>query len=458
MKVHFISLGGTVMHSLAIALQKQGHTVTGSDNEFLEPARSRLSEQGLLPDKPGWEPDRIHPGLDAVILGLNTRRRNKEYLKARELGLKIYSFPEYIYEHSKQKKGVVIGGCYGKRPITAIVMHVLKENKVDFDYVVSSRITCFDDLVKLSDEAPFIIIEGDEYLSSPIDRTPKFHRYNPHMTLLSGISWDHMDAYRTFENYKKQFRKFLKIATGGGKVFYYEGDPVLGDVVDKSHWSLLKIPYGEHPYRVEGDRFILESGTGDVPLNIIGRHNMQNISGAQLLCRDLGIDEEMFYKAIKTFMGPEKRQQLLAQGSERSVFLDFAHAPSTVEATIEAFRETYPDQELITCLELHTYSSLNKEYLPLYRHSLDKADKALVYFNPKVVRRKRLPALEPEEVQEYFGKPDLTVFTELDRLTEELANSGSGACVLLLMTSGSFSGLDLQQLARELVKDPNELF
>ena len=446
------------MHSLAIALHQKGYSVSGSDTEFLEPARSRLMEHGLLPDKTGWDAEKIHSELDAVILGLNARKRNKELLKAQELGLKIYSFPEYIYEQSKNKKRVVIGGSYGKSTITAMVLHVLKENKLDFDHVISSKITCVDSLVKLSDDAPYIIIEGDEYLSSPIDRTPRFHRYNPHMTLLSGISWDHMDAYRTFENYKKQFRKFLRIATGGGKVFYFEGDPVLGDVVDKSHWSLLKIPYAEHPHRIEGSQFILKTKSGDVPLNIIGRHNMQNISGALWLCRDLGVDDSNFYGAMKSFMGPEKRQQLLANGNLRSVYLDYAHAPSSVQATIAAFRETYPGHNLVTCLELHTYSSLNKEYLPLYKDSLEEADKALVYYNPKVVRSKRLPALEPEEVKNHFGKTDLSVFTDTSQLAEELRKLNGNTCILLLMTSGNFSGLDLQNLAHDVVKDETSLF
>ena len=262
MNIHFISIGGTVMHNLAIALHKKGYKVTGSDEEIFEPSRSRLRDAGLLPEKMGWDPDRIHPGLDAVILGLNALKSNKELKKAQELGIRVYSLAEYLYEHSKNKKRVVIGGSHGKTTITAMVLHVLKENKMDFDYMVSSRISCFDDQVKLTDDAPFIILEGDEYLSSQVDSTPNFHQYNPHITLLSGISWDHMNVFRTFTDYKKQFQKFLRIATGGGKVFYFEGDPVLGDVVDKSHWSLLKIPYGEHPHIIEDNRFLLKTRYG----------------------------------------------------------------------------------------------------------------------------------------------------------------------------------------------------
>ena len=453
MNIHFISIGGTVMHNLAIALHKKGYTITGSDDEIYEPSRSRLDAQGLLPEKEGWNTDRIHAGLDAVILGMSTRKANPELKKAQELGIRVYSFPEYLYEHSKNKKRIVIGGTHGKSTITAMVMHVLKESQVNFDFMVSAGITCYDDLVRLSDDAPYIIMEGDEYLSSPIDRTPKFHQYNPHMTLLSGISWDHMNAFRTFENYKKQFRKFLRIATGGGKVFYYDGDPVLGDVVDRSHWSLLKIPYGEHPFRVEERRFVLQTKYGSVPVTVIGRHNMQNIMGAQMICRDLGVEDYQFYQAIQSFNGLEKRQQLLANGNNRAVYLDYAHAPASVEATVKAFRETYPGKKLVTCLELHTYSSLNMEYIPLYRGSLNEADQAMVFYNPDVVKKKRLPELPPEEVKKQFDKDELRIFNDSRELENALKHLDENTNVLILMTSGNFSGLDLHTLAQEVVGD-----
>ncbi|MFH0755908.1 MAG: Mur ligase domain-containing protein [Bacteroidota bacterium] len=451
MNIHFISIGGTVMHNLAIALHNKGYVVTGSDEEIYEPSRSRLAANGLLPEREGWDCDRIHSGLDAVILGMNARKTNKELKKALEIGIRVFSFPEYLYEHSKNKKRVVIGGSHGKTTITAMVMHVLQEQGKDFDYMVSARIPGFEAMVKLTDDAPFILLEGDEYLSSTIDNTPKFHQYNPHMTLLSGIAWDHMNVFRTFETYKKQFRKFLRIATGGGKVFYFDGDPVLGDVVDKSHWSLLKIPYREHPYHIEEKRFILNTKYGSVPLNVIGRYNMQNIMGAQLICRDLGIEDHQFYSAIQTYRGAERRQQLLANGNNRSVYLDYAHAPSSVAATINAFKETYRDQKLVTCLELHTYSSLNMEYIPLYNGSLKEADQAMVYYNPKVVKCKRLPELSPEEIKKHFGKEDLVVYNDAAQLENDLKSLGEDTCLLLLMTSGNFSGLDIRNLAREVV-------
>ena len=316
MNFHFIAIGGAVMHNLAIALKNKGYRISGSDDEIFEPSRSRLESHGLLPQKEGWDPDRIHPGLDAIILGMHARKSNPELKKAQKLGIRIYSFPEYLYEQSKNKKRIVIGGSHGKTTITAMVMHVLQNLGRDFDYMVGSQVEGFDTMVRLSDDAPLILLEGDEYLSSPLERIPKFHQYNPHMTLLSGISWDHMNVFPTFESYKKQFQKFLRIATGGGKVFYFDGDPVLGEVVDSSHWSLLKIPYGEHPHRLEEGRFVLDTRYGSVPLSLIGKHNMQNIMGAMLLCRDLGIEDHQFYDSIQTFRGAERRQQLLASGGQ----------------------------------------------------------------------------------------------------------------------------------------------
>jgi len=450
MKIHFISIGGTVMHNLAIALKEQGYTITGSDEEIYEPSRSELDAHGLLPDE-GWDPARIHSGLDAVILGMNVRKNNSELKKAIGLGIRVYSFPEYLYEHSKNKKRIVIGGSYGKSTITAMVMHVLMKNDINFDYMVSSRISCFDRLVKLTDDAPFIILEGDEYMSSPVDATPKFHLYHPHMTLLSGIAWDHMNAFKTFESYKKQFRKFLKIATGGGKVFYYENDAVLGEVIEKSHWSLLKIPYGEHPFRIEDNRFVLHTRYGSVPLNLIGKHNMQNIMGALMICRDLGIEDHQFYKAIQAFEGIDKRQQLMATENDVAVYVDYAQAPASVEATVNAFREAYPDRRLITCLELCSYSSLNREYLPLYKGSLNESDQALVFYDPDVVRQRKLPDLSTEWLRQQFGKRDLEVYTEPQALEDALTGLNEPAMVLLLMTAGNFAGVDLHNLAQKVV-------
>jgi UDP-N-acetylmuramate: L-alanyl-gamma-D-glutamyl-meso-diaminopimelate ligase len=297
-----------------------------------------------------------------------------------------------------------------------------------------------------------MLLEGDEYLTSSLDPRPKFHLYLPHTTLLSGIAWDHMNAFRTFEEYKKQFRIFLDYATGGGKVFYFEGDPVLCELVDASHWSLLKIPYHEHPYAIDSGRFVLNTKYGEVPIMLIGKHNMQNIQGALLICRELGIQDHQFYESIQHFKGAQRRQQLLASGDDLSVYLDYAHAPSKVQATVNAFRDTYPDQTLIACLELYSESSLNKEFLPQYQGTLDEADQALVYYNPAVVSKKNLPPLKQQEVMDAFGRSDLIVHNDSHKLEYSLKEMAVKQSVVLIMTCGNFSGIELHQLAKEIVQ------
>jgi UDP-N-acetylmuramate: L-alanyl-gamma-D-glutamyl-meso-diaminopimelate ligase len=452
MNIHFIAIGGSVMHSFAIAMQQKGHRVTGSDEEIFEPSHSRLEAHGLLPEEVGWNPGRIHEGIDMVILGMQAKKSNPELLKAQEFGIPIYSFPEYLYEHSINKKRIVIGGSHGKTTITSMVMHVLRECQLKFDYMVGSQIEGFESMVKLTDDAPYMILEGDEYLASPLDPRPKFHLYCPHTTLLSGIAWDHMNAFRTFDAYKRQFRIFLDYATGGGKVFYFEGDPVLCELVDASHWSLLKIPYNEHPYSIDAGRFVLNTKYGEVPLMLFGRHNMQNIQGALLICREMGIKDHQFYDSVQNFKGAERRQQLLASGKGISVYLDYAHAPSKVAASVNAFRETYPDQILYACLELHTDSSLNKEFLPQYRGTLDDADHAMVFYSPANVKKKKLPPLSQEEIKASFNRDDLLIYSESGRLEQALKGIRDKNCTVLLMTSGNFSGMDLHQLAKEMVQ------
>jgi len=453
MNIHFIAIGGAVMHSFAIAMQKKGHQVTGSDEEIYEPSYSRLKAHGLLPEKEGWNPKRINEGIDLVILGMQAKKTNPELLKAQEFGIPIYSFPEYLYEHSINKKRIVIGGSHGKTTITSIVLHVLRDCKVKFDYMVGSQIEGFDSLIKLTDDAPYIILEGDEYLASPLDPRPKFHLYCPHTTLLSGIAWDHMNAFSTFEEYKKQFRIFLDYATGGGKVFYFEGDPILCELVDASHWSLLKIPYNEHPYSIDSGRFVLNTRYGEVPLMLLGKHNMQNIQGALLICREMGIQDHQFYESVQHYKGAEKIQELLASGKGISLYLDYAHAPSKVEATVKAFRETYPDHMLYACLELCTESSLNREFLPQYRGTLDDADQAVVFFDPSVVKKKQLPALDPEKVRASFNREDLLILSEPGLLEQTLKGISDRNCIVLLMTCGNFSGMDIHQLAKEMVQE-----
>ncbi|MBN1133305.1 MAG: peptidoglycan synthetase [Bacteroidales bacterium] len=452
MNLHFIAIGGAVMHNLAIALHKKGYRVTGSDDEIFEPSRSRLEAYGLLPEKQGWFPERIGKHLDAVILGMHAFPDNPELLRAQETGVRIYSFPEYLYEQSKDKIRVVIGGSHGKTTITSMVMHVMNHYNQDFDYMVGSRIEGFETMVRITEEAEVIILEGDEYLSSPVDPRPKFLLYRPHIALLTGIAWDHMNVFPTFEDYLEPFRKFIEVIEPAGKLYYFRDDPHLPGLIRSAPSFVETVPYHTHPHEISEGAYRLLSGSGKIRVPLIGRHNMQNIQGALLICRDLGISDDQFYKAIQSFRGAARRQQLLAGNDSVKVYLDFAHAPSKVRATVDAFREACPDKNLIACFELHTFSSLNAEFLPQYGGSLGEADTAMVYFNPGVVRHKKLPALSKEQVKTQFGTANVTVYDDADLLIKDLMNMDHHDAIVLFMTSGNFSGLDLKLVAGEIVK------
>ncbi len=452
MRIHLIAIGGSAMHNLAIALQKNGHEVSGSDDEIFEPSRSRLQSYGLLPEQFGWYPEKINPSLDVIILGMHARIDNPELLRAQELGLKIYSYPEYLYEHSKNKKRVVIGGSHGKTTITAMVMHVLKQAGMDFDYLVGSKIKNFEVMVRLSDSAPVMIFEGDEYLSSPLDRRPKFHWYHPHVALLSGIAWDHINVFPTFENYKEQFSEFIRLIEKDGVLIYSEDDEVLREVVEQNQRSDLKIQgYGAAPHHIEDGVTWLDNNGQSVPLKVFGRHNLMNLNGARLLCHAIGISDNVFYNAIESFEGTANRLELIEKNERFTLFKDFAHAPSKVKATISAVKEQYPDRELVACLELHTFSSLNKAFLDQYRSSFDDAAKGCVYYNPHTVEMKKLEEIDPEDIRNAFGKEDLEVFTDSDGMIRWLAGQGPGKKVFLMMSSGNFNGIEFSELTRHLL-------
>ena len=449
MNIHLIAIGGAVMHNLSMALHNKGMRVTGSDDEIFEPSRSRLAKYGLLPEKPGWNPDRIHTGLDGVILGMHAKKDNPELLKAQELGLKIWSFPEYLYEQSKDKKRVVIGGSHGKTTVTSMIMHVLWFNHIPFDYMVGSQLEGFETMVKVSDNAPLIILEGDEYLSSPIDPRPKFHLYKPDIAVITGIAWDHMNVFPTFEDYLEQFRIFVEQINPGGSLFWNRGDMHLEEIVQNSRCN--KVAYTHHSYELRKEKSYLIFEDTKVPIPVFGRHNMENISAALYVCRELGVTNEMFYEAISSFKGAARRQQLLAEGMDKKVYLDFAHAPSKVKATLEGFRETYPDKKITACLELHTFSSLNKEFLPQYKGSLDAADEAIVFYNPDVVEHKKLPAIEKTFVQNSFHKDRLLVINNPAEIKTALLEDPSPG-ILIFMSSGNFSGLNLMKVANNITK------
>jgi len=452
MKVHFIAIGGSAMHNLAINLCKKGYQVTGSDDEIFEPSKTRLENYGILPENIGWNPDRITPDIDTIILGMHARNDNPELIKARELNLKIYSYPEYLYEQSKNKTRVVIGGSHGKTTITSMIMHVLKFHDMQFDYMVGAQIDGFETMVSLSEDAPIAVFEGDEYLSSTLDPRPKFHLYRPHIALISGIAWDHINVFPTFENYKEQFSIFIDKIEKEGCLFYYKNDNILKDVVKQSHNLIEKTGYCAHSYTRRNNKTFLIDIDKEIPLQIFGEHNLQNISGAKLVCNQLGLSDDNFYQAISEFNGAAKRLELLAENDTTKIFLDFAHSPSKLNATVNAVKEQFPERELLAVMELHTFSSLNADFLTEYAGSLDKADVGIVYFNPEVIKHKKLKPITTEQVKKSFQNENLIVFTNQKDFANYIMSSDLINKNLLLMSSGNFSGINLKDFANKLVK------
>lgn len=451
MKVHFIAIGGSAMHNLAIALHKKGFEITGSDDEIFDPSKSRLEKYGILPVEWGWFPEKLSANIDAIILGMHARIDNPELLRAQELGLKIYSYPEYIYEQTKDKTRIVIGGSHGKTTTTSMVMHVLKDNNIDFDYMVGAQIEGFETMVKLSKEAKIAIFEGDEYLSSPIDRRPKFHLYHPDIALLTGIAWDHINVFPTFENYVEQFEIFTDLIQPNGSLIYFDGDEHIAKIVKNKREEIDYIPYNSHPYKVIDNCSILKTENGEVPLEIFGEHNLQNLMGAYHICNKAGVSDQEFYSSIKSFSGAAKRLQKLAENSSCIVYQDFAHSPSKLKATTEAVKKQYKDRKLIACMELHTFSSLKKEFLPLYENTMSLADEAIVYFNPKTIEHKKLEPISKEQVANAFGGDNLKVFTNSDEVIMELMDQNYKNTNVLLMSSGNFSGVNLKDLGLKIV-------
>ena len=446
MRVHFIAIGGAVMHNLAIALQKKGYNVTGSDDEIFEPSRSRLARYGLLPAKYGWDPGRITTDIDTIILGMHAKSDNPELIKARELGIKIMSFPEYLYEQTKDKKRIVVAGSHGKTTTTAMIMHVFKFLGIKFDYMVGSLIEGFETMVGLSDEAEIAVFEGDEYLTSALDRRPKFHLYMPDIAILNGIAWDHMNVFPTFENYIGQFKIFVEKISDGGSLIYFDGDAEIKKIAIASGDNIRKIPYKVHGYFQNKTGFYAATHNQVVLLKIFGEHNMQNLSAAREACLAAGVPEDDFYSAIKSFEGTSKRLQKLKENENGVIYLDFAHSPSKVKATVEAIVARYPGRNIIACLELHTYSSLNTDFLPLYKGTLANAKVALVYFNPHAIELKKLKLLSKEIVNKAFDGNNIRVYDNSEELFSFIKTKNYLHPVYLFMSSGDFDGYDLTQL------------
>lgn len=434
------------MHNLALTLKEAGNTITGSDDEIYEPSKSRLADNGLLPKEFGWYEENIHKDLDAIVLGMHAKADNPELLKAKELGLKIYSYPEFLYEHSKDKTRVVIGGSHGKTTITSMVLHVLKYNEIDVDYMVGAQLDGFDRTVHLTKENEFMIIEGDEYLSSPIDRRPKFHLYQANIALMSGIAWDHMNVFPTFENYVDQFRIFVDTMVPGGILVYNEEDEEVKKVVENATNSIKKEAYKTPEYSIENGQVLLDTIEGKIPLQVFGKHNLQNLAGAKLVCQSIGVSEEEFYEAISTFKGASKRLEKLAEGENSIIFKDFAHSPSKVKATTNAVKEQFGDRKVLACLELHTYSSLNADFLDLYQNALDKADEAVVFYSPHAVQIKKLKPISKEQIAEAFQRDDLIIYTDPKEFKDFLFAQDLKNTALLFMSSGNYGGLDLEEV------------
>lgn len=452
MNVHFIAIGGSAMHNMAIAMHKKGFNVTGSDDEILEPSKSRLAAHGLLPEDEGWNVNKITPQLDAVILGMHARIDNPELMKAQQLGLKIYSYPEYIYEQTKDKIRVVVGGSHGKTSITAMILHVLHHQKTDVDYMVGAQLPGFDTMVKLTREAKIAVIEGDEYLSSPIDRRPKFHLYHPSIAILSGIAWDHINVFPTFDNYVEQFRIFAGLIEKDGSIIYCELDEEVKKVAQLVRADVKKFPYQIPPHKIENGITRLITSAGDIPLKIFGDHNLMNINAAKLACNQLGIPDDRFYEAIQSFGGAAKRLELVSKNEVTAVYKDFAHSPSKLKATTQAVKKQFPNRQLIACMELHTFSSLNQDFLDQYKGAMDLADKAIVYFNPHTIAHKKLRPITTEQVQKAFGRNDLLVLTDSKEVLNTILGIDFQQKNLLLMSSGNFDGMDFKELSNKIVK------
>ncbi len=450
MKVHFIAIGGSVMHQLAIALKRKGYIVTGSDDEIFEPAKSNLQNEGLLPENEGWYPDKITSDIDAVILGMHARDDNPELQKARSLNLKIHSFPEYIFEESKNKTRFVVGGSHGKTTTTAMIMHVLKNAGKEFDYLVGARLEGFDQSVDITD-APLIVCEGDEYPASAIEKRPKFHFLFPHIAIITGIAWDHINVFPTFDFYLEQFKIFIDKIAPGGVLIYNETDEVLKQLVEQHPSNVRRISYGIPLHNIKNGHTVIEIEGNSVELSVFGNHNLLNLHAACYACKEADISTMDFLNAIQTFTGASKRLELLAKNDTTNVYRDFAHAPSKAKATIEAVKQQFPERTLIAVFELHTFSSLNEKFMTEYKGAMEMADEAVVFYSNHALELKRLPALDKSVIEKGFDKKGLIVINDKNELEKWLQKQDYTNSNLLLMSSGNYDGLDMLTFAQSVV-------
>ena len=445
-KVHFIAIGGSAMHNLAIALHRKGYEVTGSDDEIFEPSKTRLKNEGILPKQIGWHPEILDESYESVILGMHARIDNPELIRAQELGLKVYSYPEYLYEQSKDKIRIVIGGSHGKTTITSMILHVMKCAGVETDFMVGAQLEGFDVMVRLSETAKYMVIEGDEYLTSPIDRVPKFHKYHPHIAVISGIGWDHVNVFPTFDSYLEQFRIYVNTIENGGCLIFDNNDLEARKIADNSNVPVYG--YDIHKYICEGEDTYIVFNENKIKVQVFGEHNMKNINAAYNVCKQIGISDDVFYEAIASFKGASRRLELLIENKDRNnlIFRDFAHAPSKVVATVKALREQYKEKFLSVIFELHTYSSLSEVFIDHYKHCLDNCDKAVVFYDPHAVAIKKLEMMTDERIVEGFARKDVLVVHSKVELMKVLENLSKENHVCGLMSSGDFNGLTKEDL------------
>ena len=452
MKTHFIAIGGSAMHNLALALHNKGDLITGSDDAIFEPSKSRLEKKGILPSEMGWFPEKITPDIEAVILGMHAKADNPELLKAQELGLKIYSYPEFLYQQSKDKTRVVIGGSHGKTTITSMILHVMQYHAIQVDYMVGAQLEGFETMVHLTETNDFIVLEGDEYLSSPIDKRPKFHLYQPNIALISGIAWDHINVFPTYDFYVEQFEIFIQKITNGGILVYNQDDAEVLRVAEAATNPIRKIAYTTPKYEVKDGVTFLETPEGAMPIEVFGAHNLNNLAGAKWICQNMGVDEADFYEAIASFKGASKRLEKIAESKTKVAYKDFAHSPSKVAATTKAVKEQYPNRTLIACLELHTYSSLNAEFLKEYQGALEYADVAVVFYSPDAVKIKQLDEVTYEQIAQSFNRKDLIIYTNPAEFKTFLFHKNLENTALLLMSSGNYGGLNFDEVKDLIIK------
>lgn len=451
MKVHFIAIGGSAMHNLAIALSRKGMQVTGSDDEIFEPSRSRLEKQGILPSSIGWDASRITDDIDAVILGMHARENNPELLEAKKKNIPVFSYPEYLYEQSKDKTRVVIGGSHGKTTITSMILHVVNELGLNVDYMVGAQLEGYDCMVKITEDAPVMILEGDEYLSSPIDRRPKFHLYKPNIAILSGIAWDHINVFPTFENYVEQFDIFCNLIEPNGTLVFNTDDAEVNKLGEKYSDKINTVAYNTPEYDISDTGTTVLFEGEKYPMKIFGAHNLQNLMGSMRVGEAMGVSPKDFLKSMHSFTGAGKRLQKVAESSGFTMYKDFAHSPSKLKATTSAVKEQYPDRKVIACMELHTFSSLKKEFLPQYENAMKAADEAVVYYSPEVVAHKKLEPITKDMVSDGFGG-GVTVMNETKEVLDYIESQSWDNAVLLMMSSGNFDGIDYDALGEEIIK------